>query len=133
MAKRRIFSEKHKLSAVREFQVSGLTAGEFCKQRGIAGSTFSVWKRRLASSAKVESPEKKVLKKHPQGRAGVDFIPVTLIESKSISATAPVPALPKVDGTVVMEIALPSGGLIRLATNCPPSFLAAALAAMAVQ
>jgi hypothetical protein len=133
MARARIFTEKYKVGIIREFQGSSLTAKEFCKQRGIAGSTFSVWNKRLASLCKVQSASKAVLRKHQKSTPDVDFIPVTLIETKSMSSVTPGLAHIEVQGTMAMEIVLPSGGLIRLAANCPPSFLAAALAVMAVQ
>jgi hypothetical protein len=133
MARRKNFTEKHKVNAVREFQGSGLTAREFCKQRGMAGSTFSVWNKRLAPLIKIQSASKKLVRQRPTSTPVIDFVPVTLIETKPILVTTPGLAHLEVQGTMAVEIVLPSGGLIRLATNCPPAFLAAALAAMAVQ
>jgi hypothetical protein len=133
MARRKNFTEKHKVNAVREFQGSGLTAREFCKQRGMAGSTFSVWNKRLAPLIKVQSPPKAARRQKSKSDQGMDFVPVTLIETNSISSTPPGLAHLDFQGSMAVEMVLPSGGLIRLATNCPPSFVAAALAVMAVQ
>jgi hypothetical protein len=49
---------------------SGQTQMEFCRQRGIALSTFALWKRRLKTSAK----------KRPA------FIPVQIQDDPSVSA-----------------------------------------------
>ncbi len=133
MARAKSFTEKYKVNVVREFQGCGLTAREFCKHRGLAGSTFSVWRKRLASLSKGQSPPKAVTRQNSKRDLGMDFVPVTLIETKSISSAPPSLAHLDVQGSMAVEMVLPSGGLIRLATNCPPSFVAAALAVMAVQ
>jgi hypothetical protein len=133
MARTNSFTEKYKVNVVREFQGCGLTAREFCKQRGLAGSTFSVWRKRLATPSKVESPPKAATRPNSRSNPCMDFAPVTLIETKSVSSTPPSLAHLHVQGSMAVEMVLPSGGLIRLATNCPLSFVAAALAVMAVQ
>jgi len=133
MARRRLFTEKYKVKTVKEFQVSGLTASEFCKQRGMADTTFSLWNKRLGHLPTIQSPAKTVLRQNHKSAPGIDFIPVTLVETKPISST-PTGLVQLVGlGSVAVEIVLPSGTLIRLASNCPPSFLTSALAAMAVQ
>jgi len=133
MARAKSFTEKYKVNVVREFQGCGLTAREFCKQRGLAGSTFCVWRKRLTTHSKGQSPPKAARRQKSKSDQGMDFVPVTLIETKSVSSTPPCLAHLDFQGGMAVEMVLPSGGLIRLATNCPPSFVAAALAVMAVQ
>jgi transposase-like protein len=48
MAKGKNFSEQHRVSKVKEFLASGLTANEFCRRQGIPNSTFSLWRKWLA-------------------------------------------------------------------------------------
>src|ERR1700678_2792718 len=89
MARGKNFTEKHKVNAVEEFQGSGLTAREFCKQRGMAGSTFSVWNKRLAPLIQIQSASKKLVSQRPTCTPVIDFVPVTLIETKPILVTTP--------------------------------------------
>jgi hypothetical protein len=103
------------------------------KRRGLAGSTFSVWNRRLASTTRVAAPPKKIPGQQPKDAAGIEFIPVTLVGPQSTPVLVQRPGDLNALGAMAMEMVLPSGGVIRLATNCPASFLAAAFAAMAVQ
>lgn len=133
MANRRHFTEDHKVRTVKEFQDSGLTARDFCDQRDLAVSTFSVWNRRLGPSSKAQLRPKTAHRKYAKRTPGVDFIPVSLIEAKPMSRTVPGLAQLDAQSSVAVEIVLPSGALIRLAANCPPSFLDSALAAMAVR
>lgn len=41
-------SQSEKIKRVREYQQSGLSASEYCRQAGLASSTFSKWTRQYA-------------------------------------------------------------------------------------
>lgn len=124
MVARTGFSEKEKRAAIRAHQRSGLTANKFCRERGIAPSSFCTWRQNLTIPGDTDRPVKNTRKKQDPN-VGVEFLPVTLLETKSLPLLTPGMTRP---GSVVMEIVLPSGCLIRLATDCPSSFLDAALA-----
>jgi hypothetical protein len=128
MAKRKKFTEKAKVKLLTAFQASRLTAREFCNQQGIAASSFSAWRKRLAWKI----TEKVVAAKEPTAAQQVDFIPVTLIE---VTPTASCPletAHMEPVGTAAFEMLLPSGSSIRFAATCPSSLVAAVFAAIAV-
>ena len=133
MAKGKNFSEQHRVGKVKEFLASGLTANEFCRRQGISNSTFSVWRKKLAPR-KIAGHSTKINRK-PAARvsAALDFVPVTILEQSPSKYCEPALQQLKGHSSLAMEMVLPSGGLIRLASNCPPSFLTAALAALAVR
>jgi transposase-like protein len=133
MTKRIIFPEQHRISKVKEFLASDLTASEFCRRQGIPNSTFSVWRKRLKPKKITGRSTKVNLNQSALAAAALGFVPVTIIEASTSKHCEP--DLQRLQGhsLVAMEMVLLSGGLIRIATNCPPSFLTAALAALAVQ
>jgi len=128
MANRKKLTEKSKVKLLKAFQASGLTAREFCNQQGIAASSFSVWRKKLAP----KPIEKVVVRKEPTISQHLNFVPVNLIEAAS-AASCPLEAshLEPV-GTAAIEMLLPSGSSVRFSASCPPSFIAAAFAAIAV-
>jgi transposase-like protein len=132
MAKTTNFTEQHRVGKVKEFLVSGLTASEFCRRQGIPDSTFSVWAKRLVPSKKIaphlKIEKKQKLKLQPEHA----FVPVALVEPTRVAADGGLQRF-HTDSSLAMEIVLPSGALIRLANSCPPSFVAAAIAAIGVQ
>ncbi|MBU6455678.1 MAG: hypothetical protein KGS72_28155 [Cyanobacteria bacterium REEB67] len=76
--------------------------------------------------------EKVVARKERNFGQHLDFVPVTLIEATP-AASCPLEAshLEPV-GTAAIEMLLPSGSSVRFSASCPPSFIAAAFAAIAV-
>jgi transposase-like protein len=136
MARTTTFTEQHRVGKVKEFLVSGLTASEFCRRHGIADSTFSVWTKRLAPSKKTgprtKFEKKQKQKPNSQPQIKIAFAPVKLLEPRTVISGGGRQQL-NAHSALAMEIVLPSGALIRLANNCSPSFVAAALAAIAVQ
>ena len=133
MVKSKNFSAQHRIGKVKEFLASGLTANEFCRQHGISNSTFSVWRRKLAPR-KIAARNTKVNQKPSvKASAALDFVPVTIVEPSTSKHCEPPLQQVKDHCSLAMEMVLPSGGLIRLTSNCPPSFLTAALAALAVR
>jgi len=132
MAKTTNFTEQHRVGKVKEFLLSGLTASEFCRRQGIPDSTFSVWTKRLVPSKK-NAPHIKVEKKQKlKPQPAHAFVPVALVEPTKVAANGGMQRL-HTHSSLAMEIVLPSGALIRLANSCPPSFVAAAVAATRVQ
>jgi transposase-like protein len=132
MAKTSNFTEQHRVGKVREFLASGLTASEFCRQQGIPDSTFSVWTKRLAPSKKFGQHTRIEKMQKLKSQTKTAFAPVTVVEPNRITTGGGLRQL-DVHSSLAVEIVLPSGALIRLANNCPPSFVAAALAAIVVQ
>lgn len=133
MAKGKNFPEQHRVGKVKEFLASGLTANEFCRQQGISNSTFSVWRKKLAPS-KIASRNTKINQRSSaKASAALDFVPVTIVEPSASKHCEPTLQQLKGHSSLAMEMILPSGGLIRLTSNCPTSFLTAALAALAVR
>ncbi len=132
MAKTTNFTEQHRVGKVKEFLVSGLTASEFCRRQGIPDSTFSVWTKRLAPPKKVASQTKIGKKQKLKPQPEHAFVPVALVEPASVSADGGLQRL-NTHSTLAMEIVLPSGALIRLANNCPSSFVSAAIEAIGGQ
>jgi len=133
MAKGKNFSAQHRVGKVREFLASGLTANEFCRQQGISNSTFSVWRKKLAPRKIAGRSTKSNKKPAAKVSATLDFVPVTIVEPSASKHCEPALQQLKGHSSLAMEMVLPSGGLIRLASNCPTSFLTAALAALAVR
>jgi transposase-like protein len=132
MAKTTNFTEQHRVTKVKEFLVSGLTASEFCRRQGIPDSTFSVWTKRLAPSKKITPHIKIETKQKLKSQPEHAFIPVALVEPTRLAVDGGQQGL-NTHSSIAMEIVLPSGALIRLANSCPPSFVAEAIAAIGVR
>ena len=47
---RRRWSTVHKRAFLREFEASGLSAAQFCREQGLSEVTFSGWRRKLAKT-----------------------------------------------------------------------------------
>jgi transposase-like protein len=133
MAKRKKFTEKAKVKLLKAFQTSRLTAREFCKQQGVAASSFSFWRKGLTPKLKIEPTEKVIARKQTTVGQHLDFISVALIEAKPTGSVTKETALIEPAGAAAFEMLLPSGSMIRFGVNCPPSFVTAAFAAIAVQ
>lgn len=133
MAKRKKFTEKAKVKLLKAFQASGVSAREFCEQRGVAASSFSAWRNRLAPNVEIESAGKTIVRKEAAIDKHLDFVPVTLVEAKPPASMTREIAQIEPAGAVAFEMLLPSGSIVRFALNCPPSFVAAAFTAIVVQ
>lgn len=48
---RRVYTSQEKAEHLALFEQSGMTQGDFCREMGISGSTFSLWRRRPREEA----------------------------------------------------------------------------------
>jgi len=53
-------TEEEKIYLLKEWEKSGLTASNFCKNNDLTPSTFSGWKKRLISQEKMDSKFTKI-------------------------------------------------------------------------
>lgn len=127
MANRKQYTEQAKLQFLKDFRASKLTAREFCKRQGIVTSTFSSWRRAQALSRKAK--ESAIQRDAPDAQQ-LDFIPVALIEPKPRVPVRRATTFNNPSGLTAIEIVLPSGSMIRVDVNCPPSLVTAAFAAI---
>jgi hypothetical protein len=84
------------------FGHSGLTVTAFCAAEGVLPNSFYYWKRQLAAGAGADGA-------HPAPL----FLPV------------------RVAPTVTVEVALPSGAILRLGPGCDPAFVRSLVDALA--
>jgi transposase-like protein len=145
---RNLEREQHWRRLFAEFQTAGLTIAAFCRANNTVPSQFYDWKKRLAErDAKAPSADGGTrVRKAARAKAiaaklrtkdarSVEFAEVKVVETKNLEHEAPLPPPPlqaKAE-PFVLEVALPSGTLLRFSKNCPADFLEAVLTIMEVR
>lgn len=115
---RRSAEEQRRLLA--DWEASGLTQVEFCRQRGVNANSFKNWKHQLAKRAEAAPPQKKLRVARRKKHAALlsrDFTPVHV-------STSPAP------GAWWLELQLLGGRVVRLASALPAAEVAALAAAL---
>lgn len=94
-----------------ELEKSGLSAAEFCRREGIAYQALMAWRRRIRELDGIDDPS-------PASgeRTGSPFAELVVKESSAAGGSTP-----------AVEIALPSGAVVRVYKDADPGTLAMAL------
>jgi hypothetical protein len=144
---RNLEREQHWRQLFAEFQTAGLTIAAFCRAKNTVPSQFYDWKKRLAardaeaSSAHEGTRVRKAArakaiaaKLRTEDARSVEFAEVKVVETKNLEHEAPLPPpLQAKPEPFVLEVALPSGTVLRFSKNCPADFLEAVLTIMEVR
>jgi hypothetical protein len=103
-----------------DWEASGLTQVEFCRQRGVNANSFKNWKHQLAKRTEATPPPKErrgTRRKKQAALLSRDFTPIHVSTS-----TAP--------GAWWLELQLLGGRVLRLASALPAAEVAALAAAL---
>lgn len=123
------FWRKH----VEAWKKSGLSKRAYCAENNLAYSSFMAWLREIELRDREKEPPAHVAALLPDGtkQQGNPFVPIRIRQedlSKEIEPSAEPKPSPKRQHQV--EIALPSGAVIRLHDGCDPSFVAKLLSCL---
>jgi hypothetical protein len=104
---------------------SGLSKRGYCTENDLAYSSFMAWRREIELRNREKDPPANVAALLSNVEKGANpFVPVRILpkkEPEKIEAEAP-PVIASEQQQI--EIALPSGAVIRLRDGCDPSFVA---------
>lgn len=116
---------------IQDWQVSGLSAAEFCRLEDLKYSSLSEWRRKIIKrdkEAKLQGrrarSEKNLIKNPPVSRdiqPPPDFAPVRLVEIAPPDAQSS-----------ALEIVLRSGITVRVGSNCPLGLLRSVVSVLEV-
>jgi len=109
--------ERYWRRQVAAFEASGLSAQEFCRQRGIRPAHLSNWRRRLADRDAANAEQQSG---HP------DFAQVRLDEPSATSEEI------RRGADIAMEVVLGNGIVLRIADQCSMNLLASVISVVGV-
>ncbi len=100
--------EQRWLEHLRQWQKSGLSQADFCRQEGLRENQFCYWRSALKKRGLVEGlPERSKPKPVNEIAAPAYFVPVDV-------KPAPIPVDVPKNGLAVLEIVTPSGYVVRI-------------------
>ena len=114
------------------WQTSGQSKRAYCQENDLAYSSFMTWRREIELRDREEVPPANVaaLLSKPLERAANPFVPVRLVHDKvKVDTQQEAPVKAAADQQQI-EIALPSGAVIRLHDGCNAAFVANLLSAL---
>jgi hypothetical protein len=116
--------------AVRDWRRSGLTARDFCAERGLAEHNFFAWRRTLAQRDQEQAAQARPAAATPRpqpkahrsaaGRSGARFVPVRVVADQAAASAA------------VIEIVLPRGVVVRVLAGVADATLRQLLRALSL-
>jgi hypothetical protein len=114
------------------WQTTGLSGAEYCRQNDLHYWEFNEWKRRMrkldAQSEKGSSPRRHMspraqqmaakLRREQRVERSVEFAEVRMVDEED-----PRPTLPKSEDVTALEVVFPNGTKLRLSAVCPLDLL----------
>jgi hypothetical protein len=112
--------QRHWRTVLEEQRRSGLTIEAFCQSREVASSSFYSWKRELSKRTIERRPAERVREavSNQTATSSPRFLPVQIEE--------PAQCMPS-QAAAMLELVLPSGEVLRVATGFDPNTLAQVL------
>jgi hypothetical protein len=95
-------TERYWRNAIAGWERSGLPAREYCEKNNILHTGFINWRKRL---------QQRDAEREAERDGDLDFAPVRVVDTEPL---APATAV----ATMVMEVILPDGMVLRLSENC---------------